>query len=90
MEGGFTFLSKLAKESGSAFKLNAEIQNGDYINIIRMSKSQRKQVVYCVEHEFCLTPLRADVYLKQAATLSYCKGKIEVKNKGQQKKIKHQ
>jgi hypothetical protein len=51
-----------------------------------MRKNQRKQVVYCVEHEFSLTPLRDDVHLKQPATLSFCKGKLESKGRGKQQK----
>ena len=51
-----------------------------------MPKNHKKQVVYCVEHEFSIAPLRNDLYLKQTASLSYCKGREEVKKRGRQAK----
>lgn len=52
-----------------------------------MPRTHKKQVIYCVEHEFTLTPKREDLYLKQAATLSYCKGKVESKRQGKSRKM---
>lgn len=53
-----------------------------------MPKTAKKQALDCMEHEFNMVPLRSDVYFKQPVTLSFCKGRQALKNKGSNKRSK--
>jgi hypothetical protein len=69
--------------------INVEIKNNIILILFEMPRVDKKKVQTCQDHQFSLIPLRSDVYYKQTASLSYCKGQPEPKTRKQPTKPEH-